>query len=270
MPNRSYCAKRPSLAEAFYRKQLVTLIESEIPFLVGGAYALRIYAGISRDTKDFDLFVMPEDMTRVLDVFTVAGYQTQVASPHWLAKVFGEHGVMDVIFNSGNGLCMVDSQWFEHARPCELFDLQLTLCPPEETLWQKAFVMERNRFDGADMAHLLLGCGETLDWQRLLDRFGDHWAVLLSHMVLFRYAFPSERSKVPDWVFDILLDRARSTSGGEAAGGPLCRGTLLSSQQYAIDIDERGYRDARLPPVGRLTQDDVAQWEAWLENEQSR
>ena len=34
----------------------------------------------------------------------------------------------------------------------------------EETLWSKAFVMERERYDGADVAHLILAHGERLDW----------------------------------------------------------------------------------------------------------
>jgi hypothetical protein len=256
-----------TLAEASYRKQLVTLIDSGIPFLVGGAYALEVYAGISRDTKDFDLFVMPEDMPRVLEVFAAAGYRTQVAASHWLAKVFGEDGVMDVIFNSGNGLCAVDSQWFQYARTRQIFDLELKLCPPEETLWQKAFIMERNRFDGADMAHLLLASSSTLDWQRLLARFGDHWPVLLSHLILFRYIFPNGQSSVPAWVFEALLDRARSEADPAAPGPPWCRGTLLSSRQYAVDIDQRGYRDARLSPVGQLTPEQISEWEAWLASE---
>ncbi len=274
MPHRSYRANATTIpmsrTEASYREQLLTLLDSSIPFLVGGAYALDLYAGISRDTKDFDIFVLPADMPRVLDVFADAGYRTLVAAPHWLAKVFSNHGVMDIIFNSGNGLCKVDSQWFEYARPCVLFDLELKLCPPEETLWQKAFIMERDRFDGADMAHLLLGCGSNLDWPRLLARFGDHWPVLLSHLILFRYIFPHERSAVPASLYAALLDRARSEPDIDPAEPPWCRGTLLSSLQYAVDIDQRGYRDARLPTIGRLTPHEIASWEAWLAEEDSR
>lgn len=260
----------PTLAEISYRKQLDTLVQSGIPFLVGGAYALDAYAGIFRDTKDFDLFVLPDDMPRVLDLFAAAGYRTQVASPHWLAKVFSQDAVVDVIFSSGNGLGVVDAEWFAHARPFRLFDLELLLCPPEETLWQKSFIMERNRYDGADVAHLLRSCVSTLDWQRLLKRFGAHWPVLLNHLVLFGYIYPNEWSLIPAWVMEQLWDQVRTASTAPATAPSLCRGTLLSSRQYKIDIENWGYLDARLAPAGPMMPEQVAQWEAWLESESVR
>jgi hypothetical protein len=42
-------------------------------------------------------------------------------------------------------------------------------------------------------------------------------------------------------------------------GAQPCQGTLLSRSQYLPDL-ERGYRDARLPPYGRLTPDEVEAW----------
>ena len=39
----------------FYKRVLQALDASGVPVLVGGAYALAVYTGIARDTKDFDL-----------------------------------------------------------------------------------------------------------------------------------------------------------------------------------------------------------------------
>ena len=61
-------------------------------------------------------------------------------------------------------------------------------------IWTKAFVMERERYDGGDVAHLLLKCSEQLDWHRLVSRFDSHWRVLLSHLILFGYIYPSEKT----------------------------------------------------------------------------
>jgi hypothetical protein len=44
-------------------------------------------------------------------------------------------------------------------------------------IWSKAFVMERERFDGADVAHLLRSMGPRLDWDRILRRFDRYWEV---------------------------------------------------------------------------------------------
>ena len=82
------------------------------------------------------------------------------------------------------------------------------LSPAEEMIWSKAFIQERERFDGADVLHLLRETGPSLDWPRLLMRFGDHWRVLLSHLILFGFVYPDKRQNVPAWVMDELIAAA--------------------------------------------------------------
>ncbi len=70
----------------FYRHVVRELEARRIPFLVGGAYAFERYTGIGRHTKDFDLFLHPRDVERTLALLTVAGCETELSFPHWLAK----------------------------------------------------------------------------------------------------------------------------------------------------------------------------------------
>jgi len=37
---------------------VATLHAAKVPFLIGGAYVVEVYAGVSRGTKDFDLYVL--------------------------------------------------------------------------------------------------------------------------------------------------------------------------------------------------------------------
>ena len=126
----------------------------------------------------------------------------------------------------------------------------------------KAFIMERERFDGADVAHLLQAGGHNLDWHRLLDRFGPHWRVLFSHLVLFGYIYPGEQSRIPSWVLQELIGRLQDDRHQPHADERLCRGTLLSSLQYLPATIDWGYADARLPPHGTMSQQDYEQWTA--------
>jgi hypothetical protein len=105
-------------------------------------------------------------------------------------------------------------------------------------------VLERERYDGADVNHLLRAMGEELDWDRLLFRFDRYWEVLLSHLLLFRFSYPGERSKVPDRVMQALLARARGELGTDHPRA-LCRGNLISRVQYAHDLTQLGYEDGR-------------------------
>jgi hypothetical protein len=236
----------PDERNAFYRDAMTVLTGSGVRFMVGGAYALERYTGIGRKTKDIDLFVLPRDVRRVLFTLSSAGYRTQMTEPVWLATAFHDGHFIDIVFNSGNGICLVDESWFDHAPDAEVLGVRVKLGPVEETIWQKAFIMERERFDGADVNHLLLHCGPTLDWERLLARFGDHWPVLLSHLLLFQYSYPGMANAVPRWVMRMLLARVGPPDALPDATDRLCRGTLLSRAQYAPDVENGLFDDARL------------------------
>jgi hypothetical protein len=249
----------------FYLESLDLLNRSRIPYLVGGAFALRHYAHIVRNTKDLDVFVLPTDARRAIKLFERHGFNADLIFPHWLGKVFNpvdSTAFVDLIFGSGNGLCAVDQQWFDHAVEGEVFGRTARLVPAEEIIWSKAFICERERYDGADILHLIQARGESLDWRRLLARFAGHELVLLSHLLLFDYVYPDEPDRAPMWVFDLLSKQVRDRPGTRRnAGQPrLCRGTFLSREQYLPDIRQRGYEDARLPPNGPMRPEDVKQW----------
>jgi hypothetical protein len=246
---------------AFYRRAAGILADGRIPFLVGGAFALRHYTGIWRWTKDFDIFVRPEDCPRVLAACAAQGFATDLTFPHWLGKVYGPGGqFMDVIFSSGNGVARVDNDWFAHAETGAVVGCPARFIPAEEMIWSKGFIMERERFDGADIAHLLRARAPRLDWPRLLKRFGPHWEVLFSHLLLFRFIYPAEQGLIPAWVIQELLYRVQRSMQSPPSGGPRFRGTLLSREQYLVDTERWGYPDVRLQPTGNLSQEEVAVW----------
>jgi hypothetical protein len=250
----------------FYRDALQSLAGHDVPFLVGGAYALDRYAQIAKYTKDFDIFLMGRDVDRALAVLATRGYESKLLYPHWLGKVRSGDAVMDVIFNSGNGVVPVDDEWFEHAQQAEVLGLTMLLCPAEEMIWSKSFVLERERTDAADVAHLIRHCAGWLNWPRLVRRYGAHWRVLLAHLVLFGYIYPEERARVPESIMRDLLGRLEKelTVGGTEH---VCNGTLLSREQYLVDVERWGYQDGRVFPRGSMTPEDIALWTAAIEDE---
>jgi hypothetical protein len=243
-----------------YQTALRVMNDAGLPFLVGGAYALARYSGITRHTKDLDLFILPRDRDAALAALECAGFQPEVTYTHWLAKAHGEDFFIDLIYGSGNGLCLVDESWFEHALGGTVLGLPVRLCPPEETLWSKAFIMERDRYDGADIAHILRAAGDRLDWNRILRRFGPHWRVLYSHLLLFGFIYPAERDRIPEEVMRDLARRVTAEHDTRPTDHRVCRGTLLAALQYCPDVDEWGYEDARLPPYGSMTSQQIETW----------
>jgi hypothetical protein len=251
--------QRPMMAThpvSFYRTVLRALRQARLPFLIGGTYAMARYTQIDRATKDLDLMIRPEDWPRAARILREAGIYTRLPFPHWLGKALSGHAHVDIIFSSGNAVARVDDAWFERGVPARVLGFEVDLCPPEELLWSKAFIMERERYDGADVLHLLLATRRTLDWRHLVDRFRGHERVLLVHVLLFEYVYPNEHDVVPRWV----VRRLALTPDTAPPGARLCRGTLISREQYLVDVQRRGYIDARLPPFGNLSPRDNAIW----------
>lgn len=244
----------------FYLDALAALTSENVPYLLGGAYAFAHYTGVVRHTKDLDVFVRPADAPRALEALKHAGYRTEITFSHWLGKAFCGDDFVDVIFSSGNGLCTVDDEWFAHAVGLEPGGA--LICPAEELIWQKAFIMERERFDGADVNHLLRACGSVLNWDRLLRRFGPHWHVLLVHLILFSFVYPAERDRIPARVVEALMGRWRNEMNGGEAEEKVCQGTLLSRMQYLSDTELWGYADARLSPRGKMSAQEITHWTA--------
>ena len=243
----------------FYRRTLHVLSDASVPFLVGGSHAFLEYTGIVRNTKDFDLFLRREDLQRAMDALQAAGYRTEVTFRHWLGKAWQHDDFVDLVFNSGNGICQVDDAWFDHAVETQVLGMPVKIVPSEELIWQKAFIMERERFDGADIVHILRSRGATLDWERLLARFGPHWPLLYTYLLFFHFVYPSETRSLPSHVMDDLARRMADLRGSPQ-GERVCQGTLVSRAQYLLDIGQYGYADARLAPRGGMSPEDAIYW----------
>jgi hypothetical protein len=249
-----------------YCNAMAVVRQAGIPFMVGGAYGLRVYAGIARHTKDFDIFVMPSDAPRVLAAFEAAGHRTEMRFPHWLAKVWMTDDVfIDVIFSSGNGVATVDPEWFEHAEKMDVLGVPALVVPPEEMIWSKGYIMERERYDGADVAHLIKATLHRLDWNRLLMRFGPHWRVLLANLIMFGFIYPGDRHRIPPRVMEDLIRRLKVEAERPTENDNACRGPLLSREQYLMDT-QNGAADPRLD---YMSPSDIGLWtDAIREHEQ--
>ena len=243
----------------FYRRTLHVLSDAAVPFLVGGSHAFLEYTGIVRNTKDFDLFLRPADMDRAMEALRDGGYRTELTFPHWLGKAWQHDVFVDLVFNSGNGVCPVDDEWFDHAVETQVLSMPVKIVPCEELLWQKAFIMERERFDGADIMHILRARGDQLDWGRLIERFGDRWPLLYTYLIFFSFVYPGDTQRVPAEVLDDLAARHVAHRGSPPTER-VCHGTLVSRAQYLIDIGQYGYADARLAPRGGMSAEDAIFW----------
>ena len=238
----------PRKRELFYTEVIEELAGSDIPFLLSGTYALTFYTGLVRPTKDVDLFATAGDCLKILSYAKARGFDVEIVDDRWLARITRGEIFVDVIFNMPTASTHVTEDWFDNAPRAKLFGSELLLVPPTEFVWSKMFVQDRYRYDGADVAHMILKRHGEIDWRRLLNHMELHWEVLLMHLLNFRYIYPSERSAVPQWLLDELLDRISVQNSIPPPGMKVCRGRIFSPRDYQVDIAEWGFSE----PVGNL------------------
>lgn len=247
-PPESQLYAPPAAAEEFYSECIRLLAQSEIPFLVSGTYALSCYTGVQRPTKDVDVFAKAGDSLRILSFFKEHGFDVQVVDERWLARVVRGQLFMDVIFNMPTASIHVTDDWFDEAPKACIFDATVRLVPPTEFVWSKIFVQDRYRYDGADVAHMILKRHDEIDWRRLLGHMELYWEVLLMALLNFRFIYPSERELVPRWLIEELLERLAAQLDLPAPEMKVCRGRIFSPRDYQIDVGSWGFSEA----VGNL------------------
>jgi hypothetical protein len=244
----------PEEEREIYKRAMRTLNEAGVPYVVAGAYAIYEHTGIYRKTTDLDLFVEPSAVVPAMRALREGGFRTCLAQSHWLAKAKDGEYFVDLIFGMGNGLALIDPDWYRYSSPAILAATPVRVAPAEELIWHRLFINERHRQDMADIAHLILCVGGQLDWRRLVEKTGPHWPLLLAQLQMFYYVYPGYRSRVPDWVLAHLLDRARAETGHEEPDETATRGTLISRFSFAIDVNEWGFHDMREEAIRAMKQ----------------
>ena len=227
-----------------------------IPYAVAGAFALLEHSGICRATKDLDIFLTSESLPIALLQLQEHGFECEVCDPVWLAKVHRDGHFVDLITGMSNGAISVDESWIRHAQPASVLGIETRVLAPEELLVSKLFVTRRERFDGADIVHIVYTTRGNLDWGRILQLAGEHWEMLLWSLVLFRYVYPAQTRLVPAVVWQDLLARFLKAVLQPDGQGRF-RGSLIDENMFAIDVKDWGlddllgeYRARRLSKVG--------------------
>jgi hypothetical protein len=233
----------PPEAEDFYIRGLKLLAQSGIPFLLSGTYAVTAYTGVVRPTKDLDIFCKASDYPRILTFFRDHGYEIRIEDERWLAKVYEGGHFFDVIFSSMTTSIPINDDWFDGAPVIEVYGTKLQITKPTELIWSKAFVQDRYRYDGADIAHVILKQSAAIEWKKLIGYMELQWEVLLNHLLNFRYIYPSERDLIPRWVMDELTQRLQAHLDMPPSNVRVCRGRMFSPRDYITDITEWGFAD---------------------------
>lgn len=229
-------------AYACYQGVLRGLLQANVAFAVSGGFAFHHHTGIWRTTKDLDLVTPPDAVPHAFEVLVQEGFETYIQDPVWLAKARRGDYFVDLITGVGNATLTVEQSWIDRSQEDEVLGILCKVLPAEEMIASKLFVTRRERFDGADIAHLLKACARTLDWDRLRKLTEAHWQMLFGELVLFAYIYPARTGDIPRSVWSDLIERFQNSVFNPQTAQPF-RGTLIDPRMFAIDVNEWGERD---------------------------
>lgn len=192
---------------AIYKAVLAEARRRGLHFAVGGGLAAMAYAGQWRNTKDIDLYTFPgerEDMIRVVKAVGLEDYYDQQPYDRkWIYRSYKDDIIVDIIWAMANQRALVDQSWLRGPE-VQVDGECFALLAPEEALWSKLYVFQRDRCDWPDALSLLYGVGPELDWGHLLQRLADDAPLLGSLLSIFRWLCPSRARDLPSWIWGEL------------------------------------------------------------------
>ena len=208
-----------------------------IRFAIGGALASTTYSGQWRNTKDIDLYIHRSDREKMVEVLSAGGladyYDQKPYDRDWIYRSCCDDLIVDVMWAMANQRAQVDDVWLEGPE-VEVEGDRFRLLPPEETLWSKLYVLQRDRCDWPDALSLLSAVGAELNWQHLLDRLGADASLLSALLTVFEWLYPEGAHQLPNGLRDEVAQArlaARDASGASALGGRN-RARLLDSRPW--------------------------------------
>ncbi|MBA3345985.1 MAG: hypothetical protein H0T44_11945 [Gemmatimonadales bacterium] len=216
-----------------YQRVIDEARASGIGVAVGGAFALAVYTGELRNTKDFDLYLLPEDRHAMIEAMSRAGltdfYERQPYDRAWIYRGVRDESMVDAIWAMANLRAVVDEGWLTRGTTAEIRGESLRVIPVEELIWSKLYVLQRSRCDWGDVLNLLDACLPTLDWPRLLARLGLDTPLLAGVLSVFTWLEPHRSAEIPGEVWDRLHAHPGTGDGRDLSRA---RADLLDSRPW--------------------------------------
>ena len=187
---------------AVYRDAIEAARETGLPFMLGGGFALAAYTGRWRNTKDIDFYILPQHRQTFVDAMTSAGfgdYYDQLAYDRgWIYRSFCDGTIVDLIWAMANRRTQAAESWFKNATDLTVRGEKLKVIAPEELLWCKMYVLQRDHSDWPDVWNLVHAVGPDMDWSRVLRHVGDDAPVLRALLTLFTWLSPRRAAELPE------------------------------------------------------------------------
>jgi hypothetical protein len=191
-----------------YQKVITEARRRNIEFSLGGAFAVATYTGRWRNTKDLDFYVLPEKREEMVASIYEAGLQDYFDvlpyDRNWIFRGYEGENIVDAIWAMPNQRTEVDASWVTDGPEVTIRGETFRIVPPEEMIWGKIYVLQKERCDWPDVFNMIHSHGPELDWAHLINRLGDDIPLLRGVLSVFSWLSPKRSWELPDWLFESL------------------------------------------------------------------
>lgn len=191
---------------ALYRVVLEAAQRQGLRFALGGGLAYSAYAQRWRNTKDMDLYVLPEERQPMIDVVKASGFadyfNRDPYDRNWIFRGYREGVIVDVIWQMANQRAKVDDAWLTRGMETTIRGVTVRLLSVEELIWAKLYVLQRERCDWPDLLNVIYVQGPQMDWAYLLDQVGEDARVLGGVLSLLGWMCPERAQQLPEWLWE--------------------------------------------------------------------
>ena len=155
---------------AALKKAGAALRDADIPFAVGGGFAIWSRGGTASD-HDVDLLVKEDDAERALSVLADQGMRCERPPEGWLVKAYEGDVLIDLIYRPA-GLD-VDDELLARCEPGLFEAMELPVLPPADVLVSKLLSLAEHELDYDGLLELTRLVREQIDWASVRERTAE-------------------------------------------------------------------------------------------------
>jgi hypothetical protein len=181
-----------------------------------------------------DCYVKPENRGQFINMLSRMKLRDIQAEypypPESIYRATNGDAIIEIIWAMQNQRAEVDDLWLERSEKISLDGLSIRVTSPEEIVWAKLYVINRQRCDWPDLLNLIFYCGHGMDWKHLLERLEEDTPLLAGSLSLLSWLAPAQLKEIPHWLLEELGIQVPAEDPGPEV--LQWRARLLDSQEW--------------------------------------
>ncbi|MEU4163903.1 nucleotidyltransferase [Actinoplanes sp. NPDC026670] len=167
-----------------------TLKSADIPFALGGSFAVYARGGYSSD-HDVDFLIREQDKDRALQELAAVGFETEQPPEDWLVKVYDEGRMADLIYRPVES--PVDEETLRDTEQISVEAIYMPVISASRLMVHKLLSYSQHYCDFATGLPLARSLREQIDWERVHREtagspYAESFLVLLDRLDVVPFA----------------------------------------------------------------------------------